>query len=232
VLHLRLGVHSLARAELEDLLRRDALDTDGLADLAEARWRSGDLEGAVAAAADHLASGGMRPIAHVIAAEAAAAAGRPVETRTHVEALAAVDAAALEVLFSGMPRRAFWPAAAASPFGSPGGPPGGIGGGARVTSRLSGPLAEPADELARAREELSSGIADEAIRGAARLALALRLDPSLAPAVLDELRTRRDPAALLVRGDAYRLLGRHLEAEAAFHAAGEALDTLDSSRPA
>ena len=89
------------------------------------------------------------------------------------------------------------------------------------------PLAEPADELARARAELSSGIADEAIRGAARLALALRLDPALAPAVLDALRTRRDPAALLVRGDAYRLLGRHLEAEASLHAAAEALDTAD-----
>jgi hypothetical protein len=232
-LHLRLGSLSLARAELEDLLQRGALDGAGLADLAEARWRSGDLEGAAVAAADHLATGGVRPIASVIAAEAAAAIGRPVEARAHVEALGALDAAALDHLFSGMPRRAFWFSA---PVGGPGlpepGPEVGRPRAGRATSRVPRPLAGPADELSRAREELSAGTPDEASRGVARLALVLRQDPALAPAVLDALRSRRDPAALLVRGDAYRLLGRHLEAEAALHAAGQALDARDVDGPA
>lgn len=232
-LHLRLGGLFLALAELEDLLRRDALDTEGLADLAEARWRSGDLEGAATPAADHLAAGGLRPIALVIAAEAAAAAGRPDEARAHVEALGAVDASEIEHLFAGMPRRASWPSAPGSTSAAPEIPPGAdprgrSGTAGRARSHLAGPLNEPTDELSRARAELSSGTAGEADRGVARLALVLRLDPALAPAVLDALRPRRDPAALLVRGDAYRLLGRHLEAEAAFHAAGQALDVLDA----
>lgn len=232
-LHLRLGGLLLAHAELEDLLRRDALDTDGLADLAEARWRNGDLDGAAAAAADHIAASGLRPIALVIAAEAAAAAGRPDEARAHVEALGALDAAEIEHLFAGMPCRASWPSAPGSTSAAPETPLGAdrrgrTGTAGRATSRLAGPPNEPADELSRARTELSSGAAGEADRGVARLALVLRLDPALAPAVLDALRPRRDPAALLVRGDAYRLLGRHLEAEAAFHAAGQALDALDA----
>ena len=45
-LHLRLGALALARAELETLAGRDALDDDGLTDLAEVRWRTGDLVGA------------------------------------------------------------------------------------------------------------------------------------------------------------------------------------------
>lgn len=232
-LHLRLGGLSLARAELEDMLQRGALGDAGLADLAEARWRSGDLDGAGAAATDYLATGGTRPIASVIAAEAAAVIGRPVDARAHVEALRALDAAALDFLFSGMPRRAFWPSA---PVGTPGLPETLLGAdpppAGRATARVPRPPAEPTDELSRAREELSSGIVDDVGRGVARLGLVLRQDPALAPAVLDALRTRRDPAALLVRGDAYRLLGRHLEAEAAFHAAGQALDTRDADRPA
>jgi hypothetical protein len=42
--------------------------------------------------------------------------------------------------------------------------------------------------------------------------------------VLDALHLRREPAAALLRGDAQRLLGRHLEAEAAFDAAAASLD--------
>lgn len=235
-LHLALGALSLARAELEDLLGRGVLDAAGLADLAEARWRGGDLEGAGAAAADHLAAGGVRPIALVIAAEAAAAAGLPAELRRHVEALGDVDGAALEHLFSGMPRRAFWPSAPLPTAGPPETPseadrPGRSGRAGRVALREPGTAVEPMDELSRARMELSSGNADESLRGVSRLALALRVDPAIAPAVVDALRLRGDPAALLVRGDAYRLLGRDLEAEAAFHAAGQALDALDGSRP-
>ena len=57
-----------------------------------------------------------------------------------------------------------------------------------------------------------------------RLALVLRHDPTLAPNVLDILHLRREPGAALLRGDAQRLLGRHLEAEAAFDAAADSLE--------
>jgi hypothetical protein len=75
-------------------------------------------------------------------------------------------------------------------------------------------------ELARAREDLDA----KPDRAFLRLALILRHDPTLAPMVLDALHLRREPAAALLRGDAQRLLGRHLEAEAAFDAAAESLD--------
>jgi hypothetical protein len=263
-LHLRLGGLLLARAELEDLRRRGELDARGLAELAEARWRGGDLPGAADAAAEHLAAGGSRSISRVIAAEAAAAAGHPVEARAHVEALGAVDGASLDRLFGGMPRRAFWPSAPNAPVGleelaaegrttesaagaggsrteSSGGrlsegPPAMAGlwddepslGGRQATRSARTP-AEPPEELARARDELRSDDAEVVGRGLARLALVLRLDPTLAPAVLDAVGQRREAGALLVRGDAYRLVGRRLEAEAAFGAAARALDPPDAS---
>jgi hypothetical protein len=272
-LHLRLGDLALARAELEDLHRRAALDAPGLADLAEARWRSGDLDGAEAAASDHLVAGGSRPIAHAIAAEAATAAGRPGEARVHVEALGPVDTEALEHLFAGMPRRAFWPSAPNAPIE----PPDTMFGVDRrrapdrrrpaserlvaapmrrpeplptadqpETARLWGDdepglvdpaaarprPAAPAEELARAREELASGDPAASARGLARLSLVLRLDPALAADVLGALGHGRDAATMLVRGDACRLLGRTLEAEAAFAAAARALDEPDrAARP-
>jgi hypothetical protein len=79
----------------------------------------------------------------------------------------------------------------------------------------------PRAELERAREELGS----KPERAYLRLALALRADPTLAPAVLDAVHLRRDAAAAMLRGDAQRLLGRHLEAEAAFDAAAETLES-------
>ena len=276
MLHLRLGGLALARAELEDLHRRGALDTATLAGLAEARWRSGDLEAAAAAAASHLAGGGMAPIALVIAAEGAAATGRPGEARAHVDALGTMSATELEHLFAGMPRRAHWPSAPSAPIGPPdtlfgvdgAGRPG--AGSATATNRVAaGPIssdgvvspdghpvmaglwgddesalvdraasraprppAEPEDELAIAREELGSGNAGEVARGLTRLALVLRLDPTFAPVILDAVGPRREVDALLLRGDACRLLGRHLEAEAAFAAAGRLLDGPGSGQPA
>ena len=74
--HLRLGQLTLARAELEDLFRRDALDGHALAALAEARWRTGDAAGAAEAAFTHIEAGGADDVALCIAAEAAAADGR------------------------------------------------------------------------------------------------------------------------------------------------------------
>src|SRR3954447_7414385 len=58
-LHLRLGMLTAARAELEDLEHRGELGAGGRAALAEARWRSGDLEAAGEAAQAHLAAGGQ-----------------------------------------------------------------------------------------------------------------------------------------------------------------------------
>ncbi|HYN70582.1 MAG TPA: hypothetical protein VEX41_10280, partial [Candidatus Eisenbacteria bacterium] len=49
-IHLRLGMLSIARAELEDLERRAALGRRDQAVLAEARWRTGEAGGAAAAA--------------------------------------------------------------------------------------------------------------------------------------------------------------------------------------
>ncbi|TAJ98854.1 MAG: hypothetical protein EPO36_14115 [Chloroflexota bacterium] len=268
-LHLRLGGLALALAELEDLLRRGELDAPGLADLAEARWRTGALDRAAVAALEHIAAGGSRPIARVIAAEAAAATGRPVEARSHVEALGTVDSEALEHLFAGMPRRAFWPSAPSALIGPAAtmfdperaGPAGRRAAMVRheaaqadvdpaaVPTRAGGSQPEmaglwgddesglglrpaiaarrpegPAEGLARARHELATGDPAEHERGLARLALVLRQDPATAADVLAVVGPHREATAQLVRGDACRLLGRHLEAEAAFAAAVQALD--------
>jgi hypothetical protein len=79
---------------------------------------------------------------------------------------------------------------------------------------------DPMRELAEAREELAT----DPDRALLRIALVLRTDPTLAPAVLDAIRLRRETAAIIIRGDAERLLGRHLEAEAAFSAAVDAIE--------
>ena len=294
-LHLRVGMLALALAELEDLEHRASLSGEDRALLAEARWRTGDADGAADAARAHLDAGGADPIAVSIAAEAAAADGRPGEARALMDRLGLPDAATLDALFAGMPRRAFWPSAPPEPteegtlFGelagsgpamAAGHPADGMrpfepvgrdiaAGASRAAERrsaISGPsdvleatsgglwpetsgavppgLAEgddetqalaapptrarpaapslhqdPIAELARAREELAT----QPDRALLRLALILRLDPTLAPAVLDAIVVRTEPAAAIIRGDAQRLLGRHLEAEAAFASAADGL---------
>ena len=234
--HLRLGELTLARAELEELLRRAALDTNGLAALAEARWRTGDNTAAAEAAVAHLDAGGSDDVALCIAAEAAALAGRSDGARDLMERLPASDAATLDAIFAGLPRRAYWPSAPAprevedlrgvgpgapapvrpspapaipSPRPAP-----------RPTPRRIKAQLEPLAELAQAKADLES----RPDRAFLRLALVLRHDPTLAPAVLDVLHLRREATAALLRGDAQRLLGRHLEAEAAFDAAAETLE--------
>jgi hypothetical protein len=78
-LHLRMGSLELARAELEALAGAGQLDTESLIDLAEVRWRTGDLPGAGVAANAYLAAERDETLALVIAAEASAAAGHPGE---------------------------------------------------------------------------------------------------------------------------------------------------------
>ena len=60
----------------------DAAALRAMADLAEVRWRSGDLEGAADAARAHQASGGEEPMAALIVAEDLARSGRPDEAGT------------------------------------------------------------------------------------------------------------------------------------------------------
>ena len=262
-IHLRVGALLLARAELEALAARDLLDPVGLADLAEARWRTGDLERAAESAIAHLDAGGDRLVARVIAAEGAAAAGRAEEARAHVAALGALSVAELGALFAGMPQRAFWPSAppatvdlqeAATGASLPGGPSttGPTAGDQReglwpederppadrraapgtakrrearqAGSRSGRGFPDAADVLSRARDELRGGNPERIATGLDRLALALRLDPTLAPGVIEAVGRRQEPAALLIRGDACRILGRTLEAEATLVAAAALLD--------
>lgn len=113
--HLRLGSLSLARAELEILAGRGALDTQGHVDLAEARWRTGDLQGAGAAASIAMAAGEDLAILLAIAAETAAALGRPNEARRLAGRAMEGVQGPIDDLFAGMPRSGVWPADAAEP---------------------------------------------------------------------------------------------------------------------
>ena len=62
--------------------------------------------------------------------------------------------------------------------------------------------------------------------------LALRADPTLAPAVLDLLAGRAEPVLALVRGDAQRIVGREAEAMRDHAAAVAAIEPRSgSSRP-
>jgi hypothetical protein len=275
-LHLRLGSLALARAELETLAGRDGLDRDGLVDLAEARWRTGDIAGAGEAAAAALDDEDGPLLALVVAAEAAAARGRPTEARRLADRAMEVAAGSIDLLFAGMPRAGVWPPDAAAPPPSPttmfdpprrassvvhrhprpheeaaaatpapdadGAPvtaPGGDADAATIglweaTAGSHGPDVAPdltADvetggetegagdlpagdtELDLGRAALEGGEADEA---AVRLGLVLRVAPALAPAVLELIEGRTERGLALVRGDAYRLVGREIEARRAF----------------
>jgi outer membrane biosynthesis protein TonB len=109
-LHLRMGQHALARAELEAFAGRGLLDEQALLDLAEVRWRSGDLVGATEAASALISRGHETLLALVIAAEGFAVSARPTEARRL--ALRAVEMAGigLESVFAGMPSSRIWPA--------------------------------------------------------------------------------------------------------------------------
>ena len=113
--HLRLGALALARVELEVLSRAGELDGLGWVDLAEARWRTGELGLAGEAAGAALAVAGDEPVALVIAAEAAAALGRPNEARRLATRAMEVADGPIDAIFAGMPRSAVWPADAAEP---------------------------------------------------------------------------------------------------------------------
>ncbi len=273
-MHLRLGSLALARAELETLAGRDALDEAGLIDLAEARWRTGDITGAgeAAVAALHEEEGPL--LALVVAAEAAAARGRPTEARRLADRAMEAAAGAIDALFAGMPRAAVWPPDATAPPPSPTtmfdpprraisaahrhprpdpavprtdaarataeqAAPGeeadaatiGLWEGASAPHDLEGETdlttdagagrrLDAAAELPSGEQELDLGRAalhaGEPEEAAVRLGLTLRVAPALAPAVLDLIAGRTERGLALVRGDAYRLVGREIEARQAF----------------
>jgi hypothetical protein len=118
--HLCLGSLGLARAELETLAGRDRLDDAGIRDLAEARWRTGDVAGAGEAAIAYLETDADDVLTLVIAAEAQADLGRPAEARRLVSrALEGADGS-LDPIFAGMKRSSIWPVdgmAAVGPVG-------------------------------------------------------------------------------------------------------------------
>jgi tetratricopeptide (TPR) repeat protein len=113
--HLRLGSLALARVELETMAGLGLLDTRGLVDLAEVRWRTGDLLGAGEAATAALRDDEDLPIALLVAAEAAAALGRPTEARRLATRAMSIVPDAIDAIFAGMPRSGVWPADAAEP---------------------------------------------------------------------------------------------------------------------
>ncbi len=114
-IHLRTGSLTLARAELETLSGRNQLDTAGRLDLAEARWRTGDLRGAGEAASAYLAADGEEVLGFVIAAEAAAMANRIAEAKHYVAQAMERYLSDLDPIFAGMARKAMWSAVVASP---------------------------------------------------------------------------------------------------------------------
>jgi tetratricopeptide (TPR) repeat protein len=108
-LHLRGGLLTLARAELEQMAGAGTLDREALADLAESRWRSGDLEGAFEAAQAHLANDGDEPLAHLIVAEALYRHGHLIDARAHSGPVVERLGDGVDRLFAGEPRSTAWP---------------------------------------------------------------------------------------------------------------------------
>ena len=253
--HLRLGSLALARAELEIFAGQGVLDTPGLVDLAEVRWRTGDLTGAGEAATTALGAGAADPIALAIAAEAAAALGRPNEARRLASKAMERVAGPIDDLFAGMPRSGVWPADPAEPPPTAGtmfhhettenrsrragdadsglaaarAPvaderPDSIAPASLTLGFWDGDgseaarneLPDPAGELDAGRAALAAGSLDDAVL---RFALALRLAPALAPAILEATDGLRGPAVNIARGDAYRLVGLESEARRAYAAA-------------
>jgi hypothetical protein len=146
-LHLRMGSLSLARAELETLAGIGALDVPGSVDLAEARWRTGDLVGAGEIAREVLAGGHEAVVVLVIASEAAAGLGRPSEARKLAGLALTLADGPIDPVFAGMPRSAVWPADPAELVPSPATlfPP--------DRSAHPGDDAAPSDDAAAADEE-------------------------------------------------------------------------------
>jgi hypothetical protein len=243
-LHLRTGGFALARAELEMLAGAGALDDEALLDLAEIRWRTGDLPGAGEAAATYLSTGREALVALVIASEATASLARPTEARRLAARALELADGSIDALFAGMPRGTAWPPESIERSAPPAtlAPTAGAADPARI-ARVDPPrvdpglardaasapgassaMPDPAAELAAAESALASGDRPGA---AIRLGVILRFAPALAPAVLDIAAPEPGPAWDLVRGDALRLVGHETEARRAYASAAAGL-TIDA----
>jgi hypothetical protein len=113
--HLRMGSFGLARAELEGLAGRSGLDDEGIRDLAEVRWRTGDLPGAGEAATAFLESKPDDVLCLVIAAELEASLGRPGEARKLAGKALTKSNEPVDRIFAGMPRSPIWPSDPGAP---------------------------------------------------------------------------------------------------------------------
>jgi hypothetical protein len=102
----------MARSQLESLAGRDLLDAPGTLDLAEVRWRTGDLQGAGVAAAAYLAANGGDALGFIIAAEAATLAGRQAEARREMEQALLRTLTSLDSVYRGIERKSLFTATA------------------------------------------------------------------------------------------------------------------------
>ncbi len=240
--HLRMGALALARAELESFAGIGTLDDVALLDLAEARWRTGDLAGAGEAATTAIGRGVDEPLAFVIAAEAMAGLGRPAEARRLAGRALARNTGSLEGVFAGMPRSTVWPpdpgpdavglavAGTASAGRAPAGSKRPARGGNGDDPASASASAAAAGAFAGGRAALGGGSVATAALG---LGVAIRLEPAFAQGVLDAIGDRMsDPALALVAGDALRLLGREHEALAAYDVARGRVPDPASAEPA
>jgi len=165
--HLRLGLFALARTELETLAEMGTLDPAGLVDLAEVRWRTGDLGGAGEAATLALRGDEGSPVALVIAAEAAAALGRPSEARRLASRAMASATGSIDAIFAGMHRSAAWPPDSDEPpptaptlFDRAPEPPGRT---ERNGSATEGPVAATLSAVAEATRPMTLGLWDDGV---------------------------------------------------------------------
>ncbi len=243
-LHLQAGLLRLARVELEELAGEGRLGAEDVLDLAEARWRTGDLRGAAEAAgawleadaedADTEVAPRSLALANALIADGLTARGRHDDAALHVAASldalevglvrpgAATDpsgsvAAALDALFAGIvPRADAWPSFEPGDGGD--GPPVATSTGvalSRSPARVPDP-AEP-DPVAAADERLAAG---DDVAAAVLFLLALRATPGRGDEVLARvdaaLSARSSAALLLARAEALRTIGRHEAAGIAY----------------
>lgn len=214
--HLRTGSLALARAELESFAGRGLLDDRALVDLAEARWRTGDLSGGGEAAQAAIGRGVGEPLAFVIAAEAVFALGRPAEARRLAVRARGDGGRSIDALFAGMPRSPIWPLDEAPELApAPGSSIDPDDGSRSVAAGFA------ADTFAGGCGALAAG---DIVTASVALGLTMRLDPAFAQVVLDAVRDRLDESTLtIVAGDALRLLGREAEARLTFESVRDQL---------
>ena len=107
-IHLRTGAFALARSEFEALQAGELLEVDGQLDLAEVRWRTGEIRGAGEAAQTYLSAGGSEPLGFIISAEYNAYDGRHAEAQRMVAEALDRSINSVEAFFGGIRPRADW----------------------------------------------------------------------------------------------------------------------------